>query len=50
MSVAIHGEKCEKCGHEWIPHKDSLLIKCPHCKSPYWKIPREKDKDKDKNK
>lgn len=43
-------KKCKRCGHIWLPRKNTVAIKvCPRCKSPYWdkekqgKIEREKE-------
>ena len=43
--------KCERCGHEWIPHiipkdPDHPTIEeiprvCPKCKSAYWMVPKK---------
>jgi predicted Zn-ribbon and HTH transcriptional regulator len=28
--------ECKRCGHEWIPRKETKPVRCPKCKSPYW--------------
>ncbi len=35
--------KCSRCGHEWIPRKETPAKVCPKCKSPYWDTPRSKE-------
>ena len=37
--------KCSRCGHEWQPRKEEVVI-CPKCKTPYWNKKRIKDDDK----
>jgi predicted Zn-ribbon and HTH transcriptional regulator len=45
--VLIIGNKCYRCGHEWIPENIDVVPKvCPKCKNPYWDRPR---KEKNKN-
>lgn len=49
--INIIGFSCYRCGHEWAPevliHQVMSGFKrptvCPHCKSPYYDSPREKD-------
>ena len=43
ITVKVIKNKCERCGHEWIPRKKDVRI-CPKCKSPYFDIPRKKKK------
>lgn len=38
--VSLHGFKCERCNHLWVPRDDTLPKVCPKCKSPYWDTPR----------
>lgn len=47
VEIKVKGFKCERCGHEWIPNdiKKEPRV-CPKCKSPYWNIPRRKNKPK----
>ena len=33
---------CKRCGHKWIPRRDSVPVICPSCKSPYWSRDRER--------
>jgi len=35
--------ECLRCGHKWHPRKKEVRI-CPHCKSPWFDIPRKKKK------
>jgi len=35
MKVKIIKLKCKRCGHEWIPRKEKVII-CAGCHSPYW--------------
>jgi DNA-directed RNA polymerase subunit RPC12/RpoP len=44
--VQLMGYECLRCGHKWIPRKNSESEPkvCPHCKSPYWDTPRKKGK------
>jgi len=35
MKVKLTKLKCERCGHEWIPRTEEVIV-CPKCKSPYW--------------
>ncbi len=39
MEVGIKGLECKRCGHKWYPRKQIVLV-CPHCKSPYWNLPK----------
>jgi hypothetical protein len=32
---------CKRCGWTWTPRK-SVILTCPHCKSPYWDRERQK--------
>jgi len=45
VEIIRKGFKCERCGHEWVPHdiKDEPKV-CPLCKSPYWDTPRKNKK------
>lgn len=40
--VPLMGYRCQRCGHEWLPRKNSKNEPkvCPKCKSPYWNRPR----------
>ena len=42
--VLIMGYRCQRCGHEWLPRRNSKNPPkvCPKCKSPYWDRPRKK--------
>lgn len=43
--VMILGNKCYRCGHEWIPQNIEEKPKvCPKCKNPYWDRPRQEKK------
>ena len=40
----LWGYRCCRCDHEWLPRKKDQEPKvCPHCKSPYWNVPRQKE-------
>jgi predicted Zn-ribbon and HTH transcriptional regulator len=40
-NIFIVGNKCYRCGHEWIPSNKNQTSKvCPRCKSPYWDRPK----------
>lgn len=30
---------CLRCGHNWIPRKETPPKRCPKCNSPYWNKP-----------
>lgn len=38
--VTIHEYDCTRCGHRWIPRKQSYPKRCPNCTSAYWDVPR----------
>jgi len=42
--VQVMGYRCLRCGHEWLPRKNSKGEPkvCPKCKSPYWNTPKRK--------
>lgn len=40
--IVIHGYRCERCGHQWVPREEGSPKVCPKCKSPYWDRPRNK--------
>lgn len=42
--VYIKGNRCYRCGHEWVSSGDTPRV-CPKCKSPYWDRPRRKEID-----
>jgi hypothetical protein len=45
--IKIDGWKCERCGYEWAPRfpgRDPKVCANPKCKSPYFKVPRQKPK------
>ena len=45
VDVTEKGCKCDRCGHEWIPHNIKNLPKvCPRCISAYWNTPKKKKK------
>ena len=42
VPITIMGFRCDRCGHEWIPHDiDHEPRVCPNqkCHSPYWNTP-----------
>ena len=42
IEIKRKGFKCERCGHEWIPHNmEKTPTVCPKCKSPYWNKPKK---------
>jgi DNA-directed RNA polymerase subunit RPC12/RpoP len=41
--IKIAGYECYRCSHQWSPRKKKKPRVCPHCKSPYWDRPRQKD-------
>ena len=45
IKLEVDAYKCERCGYEWQPIKDSPIV-CPKCKSPYWDKPRKINKKK----
>jgi len=49
--IKISGFRCERCSHEWVPIDRATEPRvCPHCKSPYWNLPRRANsKDADDN-
>ena len=50
MRIQIKKVKCKRCGHEWVPRKEEIII-CPKCKSPYWnRDKKEKISNKMKSK
>ena len=40
--ITIMGYRCERCGHEWKPVRETKPRVCPSrkCKSLYWDRPR----------
>ena len=43
VKITRSGFECERCTHQWIPHKERDKPKvCPDCKSPYWDTPKRK--------
>jgi predicted Zn-ribbon and HTH transcriptional regulator len=35
--IKVMGFKCQRCGHEWVPHDpENPPRTCPKCKSPFW--------------
>ena len=44
--VKVDAYKCERCGHIWMSRENSRDEPkvCPKCKSPYWNIPRKKNR------
>ena len=49
--IKIDGFRCERCGHEWIPRRNSPYRTnpktCPKCKSAYWNEPRLESRAED---
>jgi Zn finger protein HypA/HybF involved in hydrogenase expression len=45
IKIKIEKLKCERCNYIWTPRKEEVRI-CPHCKSPYWDVPRKEKKVK----
>src|SRR5260370_30115117 len=54
--LTVWGYRCKRCGHTWVPRnlgegsEDAapelpLPKVCPHCKSPYWSTPRQKQRE-----
>jgi predicted Zn-ribbon and HTH transcriptional regulator len=37
---------CQRCGWTWIPFSGRTPTRCanPECRSPYWHLPRQKDR------
>jgi len=33
---------CKKCNWEWVPRKADVR-QCPHCKTAYWNVDKEKE-------
>jgi predicted Zn-ribbon and HTH transcriptional regulator len=44
--VTLHGWKCERCGHQWLPRTMERPTICPKCKTAYWDKPRAQPKRK----
>jgi len=49
--TTMPGYVCERCGHTWIPRKETegrVPTVCPNarCKSPYWDTPRTRKQNK----
>ena len=45
VPITVMGFRCDRCGHEWIPHSiDDPPRVCPNpkCHSPYWDDPGKK--------
>jgi uncharacterized protein (DUF433 family)/DNA-directed RNA polymerase subunit RPC12/RpoP len=42
MQVWLKGYQCLRCGHQWLPRKKGVPLKCPSCDSPYWQKPSRK--------
>lgn len=40
MEQVLVTQHCTRCNHEWMPRK-AKPITCPHCRSPYWNIPKD---------
>lgn len=40
--ITVRNCKCERCEHSWITRSKELPKVCPHCKSPYWNVPKKK--------
>lgn len=38
--------ECLRCDYKWYPRKP-LIIRCPHCGSPYWNRERNVKKGED---
>ena len=36
--------ECKRCKHQWATRKEQTPKVCPHCKSPYWNIPKKEKK------
>lgn len=46
MKISITKLKCKRCNWEWYPKSEIMPKVCPHCKSPYWNIPRKIKEEK----
>ena len=44
--VKLIGNKCYRCGHEWLQRDQDKPTICPKCKSPYWDKPRQNKQEK----
>lgn len=44
IKITLEGYRCERCKHEWVPRNKNEPKVCPKCKSPYWNIPKKKDR------
>ena len=36
MKIQLNYLECRKCGHEWIPRTENVVV-CPKCHSYKWK-------------
>jgi len=49
VKVDIKGNKCSRCGYEWVPHDfDDVPETCPRCRTPYWNKERVRAKKGEK--
>ena len=45
--IKVDAYQCERCEHIWVPRSYIKEPKvCPKCKSPYWNVPRQKERNK----
>jgi predicted Zn-ribbon and HTH transcriptional regulator len=51
VGVTILGNRCSRCGYEWVPHNfKDIPETCPDCRSPYWNKPKIRFKKGEKKK
>jgi len=43
VNIQIRRCKCLRCSNEWESRMKERPKYCPHCKSPYWYKPYQKD-------
>jgi len=46
VKFEVEGYECLRCRHKWIPKNVKKPKTCPHCRSPYWDVPRKNETKK----
>ena len=46
VEKSVTGYVCDKCGHDWIPKKETVGLPkiCPECKTHLWNVGKDKVK------